>query len=186
MSRLTEILLFRDPPATPATSATQDPVAPQRVARVATVAGGTPETEISAPPPGTARCACCAHFEARPGDTPDGWCARHKVETWATPLFTCPTYRPADPALVALARRRAAVASDLKAHPETRYSFDVQGATPRGPAQSDVSVMLGVRTADGSIVAGELHVPAERWPGVGAFAAYWQQASEAPPAPVSA
>ena len=100
-------------------------------------------------------------------------------------MFECRGYRPADPALVALARRRHAVAADLKAHPEARYSFDVQGATPSGPAVADVSVMLGVRTADGAIVAGELRVPAARWPGVGAFAEHWRQAGEALPPPAS-
>ena len=70
------------------------------------------------------------------------------------------------------------MAADLKAHPETRYAFDAVNATPSGPAQADVSVMLGVRTADGSIVAGELRVPAERWPGVGAFTQYWRMAAE--------
>ena len=178
MSRLSEILLSRDPPATPATSATQDPVAPPRVATVATVAGGTAETAISAPPPGMARCSACAHFEPRAGDRPDGWCSRHAVEAWGEPLFECRTYRPSDAALVALARRRAAVAADLRAHPEARYSFDVQGATPIGPAQADVSVMLGVRTADG-VVAGELRVPAERWPGLALFTEYSRDCAEA-------
>ena len=181
MSRLTEILVFRAPPATPATSATQDPVAPPRVARVATVAGGTSETEFSqaAPPPGMAGCACCAHFQPRPSEAPDGWCTRHQVEAWAAPLFECRGYRPADPALVALARRRHAVAADLKAHPEARYSFDVANASPSGPATADVSVMLSLRTADGAVVAGELRVPAERWPGLALFTEYWRQAAEA-------
>ena len=137
------------------------------------------------PPPGMARCSACAHFQPRAGETPDGWCSRHKVETWAAPLFECRGYRPADPALVALARRRHAVAADLKAHPEARYSFDVANASPSGPATADVSVMLGVRTADGAIVAGELRVPAARWPGVGAFAEHWRQAGEALPPPAS-
>lgn len=137
------------------------------------------------PPPGMARCACCTHFEAHPGETPDGWCSRHQVEAWAEPLFECRGYRPADPALVALARRRHAVAADLKAHPEARYSFDVQGASPSGPATADVSVMLSLRTADGAIVAGELRVPAERWPGLTPFCEHWRQAGEALPPPAS-
>ncbi len=131
------------------------------------------------PPPGMARCACCAHFEARPGDTPDGWCTRHQVETWAAPLFECRTYRPADPALVALARRRHGVAKQLEADPALRYAFDVAGATPGGPAQTDVSVVLSLRTADGAIVAGALTVPAERWPGLALFTEYWRTAAEA-------
>ena len=131
------------------------------------------------PPPGMARCAACAHFEGRPGEAPDGWCSRHAVEAWSAPLFECGTYRPADAALVALARRRHAAAVDLKAHPETRYSFDVQGATPSGPAQADVSVMLGLRTTDNAIVAGELRVPPERWPGITLFSEFWRLAAEA-------
>ena len=121
-------------------------------------------------------CATCAHFRARPGEAPDGLCRRLKVAT-------CGAYadgwRPADPALVALARRRHAVAADLKAHPEARYSFDVQDATPSGPAQTDVSVMLGLRTATGGVVTGELRIPAERWPGLALFTQYWRQAAEA-------
>ena len=138
------------------------------------------------PPPGMARCACCTHFEARPGEAPDGWCTRHKVETWAAPLFECRAYRPADQALVALARRRHAVAADLKAHPKARYSFDVANASPSGPASGPVSVVLALRDSTGAIVAGELRVPAARWPGVGAFAEHWRQAGEVPRSPVSA
>ena len=137
------------------------------------------------PPPGMARCSACTHFQPRAGETPDGWCTRHQVEAWAEPLFECRTYRPADPVLVALARRRHAVAKQLEADPTLRYAFDVQGATPSGPAVADVSVMLGLLAADGAIVAGELRVPAERWPGVGAFAEHWRQAGEALPPPAS-
>ena len=133
------------------------------------------------PPPGMARCSACAHFEGRPGDTADGWCARHQVETWAAPLFECRTYRPADAALVAWARRRHAVGKRLEADPALRYAFDVQGATPSGPAQADVSVVLGVRTADGSIVAGELTVPEGRWPGLTPFCEYWRGCDEGTP-----
>jgi hypothetical protein len=157
--------------ATCATTATNGAADSESVAPVAVVA--------VAPPPGIARCSACAHFEARPGETPDGRCTRHKVETWVAPLFDCPTYRPADLALVGLARRRHAVAADLKAHPALRYAFDVVNATPSGPAQADVSVMLGLRTTDNAIVAGELHIPADRWPGVGAFTQYWREAAEA-------
>ena len=181
MSRLSEILLSRDPPATPATSATQDPVAPPRVARVATVAGGTSETEFSqaAPPPGMARCSACAHFQPRPSEARDGWCTRHQVETWAEPLFECRTYRPAAPALVALARRRHAVAKQLEADPSLRYAYDVQDATPSGPASGPVSVVLALRDSTGAIVAGELRVPADRWPGLTPFCEYWREAAEA-------
>ncbi len=131
------------------------------------------------PPPGMARCTCCAHFQPRPGEGPDGWCTRRKVETWAAPLFECRTFRPADQALVALAHRRHGVAKQLDADPALRYAFDVAGATPCAPAQTNVSVMLSLRTADGSIVAGELRVPAERWPGLALFTEYWRQAAEA-------
>ena len=181
MSRLSEILLSRDPPANHANPAKQGDATPQGLANVATLAGGTSETEFSqaAPPPGMARCACCKHFEARPGDTPNGWCARYQVEAWDAPLFECRGYRPADPELLALARRRHGVAKQLEADPSLRYAFDVQGATPSGQAQTDVSVMLGVRTADGDIVAGELRIPADRWPGLALFTEYWRQAAEA-------
>ena len=121
-----------------------------------------------------ARCSACAHFLARPGDTPDGWCSRHAVEAWGEPLFECRTSRPSDAALVALARRRAAVAADLRVHPEARYSFDVQGASPIGPARGPVSVVLAVRDSTGAIVTGELRVPAERWPGLALFIEYWR------------
>ena len=163
--------------ATCATTATNGPADIESVAKVAVVA--------VAPPPGMARCACCAHFQPRPSEAPDGWCTRHQVEAWAAPLFECRGYRPADPALVALARRRHAVAADLKAHPEARYSFDVANASPSGPATADVSVMLSLRTADGAVVAGELRVPAERWPGLALFTEYWRQAGEALPPPAS-
>ena len=181
MSRLSEILLSRDPPANHANPAKQGDATPQGLANVATLAGGPSETEFSqaAPPAGMARCACCKHFEARPGDTPNGWCTRHQVETWSTPLFECLTYRPADPALVALARRRHAVAADLKAHPEARHSFDVANATPSGQASGPVSVVLGLRDSTGAIVTGELTVPAERWPGLTPFCEYWRESAEA-------
>lgn len=131
------------------------------------------------PPPGMARCSACTHFQPRAGETPDGWCSRHKVETWAAPLFECRGYRPADPGLVVMGRRRHAVAKQLEADPTLRHSFDVQGAAPSGPAQTDVSVVLGVRTADGAIVAGELRVPADRWPGLTHFCEHWRESAEA-------
>ena len=87
---------------------------------------------------------------------------------------------------VALARRRHAVAKQLEADPSLRYSFDVANASPTGPASGPVSVVLALRDSTGVVVAGELRIPADRWPGVGAFAEHWRQASEAPPSPVSA
>ena len=133
------------------------------------------------PPPGMARCSACTHFQPRAGETPDGWCTRHQVEAWAEPLFECRTYRPADPVLVALARRRHAVAKQLEADPTLRYAFDVQGATPSGPASGSVSVVLALRDSTGAIVAGELRVPAERWPGLTPFCKHWRESAEARP-----
>ena len=132
-------------------------------------------------------CATCTHFRAKAEQSPDGWCAKYRTETWGAYADGCADgWKPADQALVAVAHRRHAVSKQLEADPALRYAFDVAGATPGGPAQTDVSVVLSLRTADGAIVAGELRVPADRWPGVGAFAAYWQQAGEVPPSPVSA
>lgn len=159
--------------ATRATTATSTPHAAQPVANVAAVA--------VAPPLGMARCSACSHFEERPGESPDGWCRRLSVETWAAPLFECASYRPAEAALVSQVRRRAAVVKRLQADASLRYSFDVQGASPIAPASAAVSVMLGLRTAAGEIVTGELTVPPERWPGVGTFADYWRTAAEERP-----
>jgi len=64
-----------------------------------------------------ARCSGCCHFGTRTGATPEGWCRRLSVETWPAPLFQCDAYRPADAALGALARRRAAVVKQLQADP---------------------------------------------------------------------
>jgi hypothetical protein len=132
---------------------------------------------LSALPHGA--CGSCAHFRAKAERTPD-WCVKHRTETWgAYADGGAADWTPAAPAARALERRRAVIVARLEADPALRYSFDVQGATPSGPAQSDVSVMLGVRTADGAIVAGELRVPADRWPGVGAFSKYWRESAEA-------
>jgi hypothetical protein len=38
-------------------------------------------------------CARCQHFEVRPGDVPDGWCARYQCETWSRVPFRCEGYR---------------------------------------------------------------------------------------------
>ena len=100
-------------------------------------------------------------------------------------MFECRGYRPADPALVALARRRHAVAKQLEADPSLRYAYDVQDATPSGPASGPVSVVLALRDSTGAIVAGELRVAAERWPGLALFTEYWRQAGEALPPPAS-
>ena len=124
-------------------------------------------------------CVNCRHFTSKDG--PVGQCRRYGTEAFATPVFDCRGYWPADSALVDLARRRHKVADQLRADPALRYSFDVQGATPAGPASGPVSVMLGVRMADGSIVAAELHIPGDRWPGLAAFAEHWRKAAEGAP-----
>ncbi len=159
--------------ATRATTATNAAPGAQSVANVAAVA--------VAPPSGMARCAVCSHFEGRPGSEPDGWCNRLSVETWAAPLFQCDTYRPADDALVALARRRAEVVKQLREDPGLRYAFDVANASLTAPASAPVSVMLGVRDSSGAIVTAELRVPADRWPGLAAFAEHWRKAAEGMP-----
>ena len=157
--------------ATAATGATNPATSQRSVAHVAHVAT----------PPGMARCSARAHFQTRPGETPDGWCGRLSVETWAAPLFQCGTWRPVDAALVALARRRATVVKQLQAEPVLRYAFDVQGASPIVPASGPVSVVLALRDSTGAIVTGEVVVPADRWPGVAVFTAYWRDAAERKP-----
>ena len=80
----------------------------------------------------------------------------------------------------ALERRRQKVIGALRADPALRYAFDVQGAAP-GQAVCDVSVMLGLRNSAGTIVTGELRVPATKWPGLAVFTAYWRQAADGQP-----
>ncbi len=128
-----------------------------------------------------ARCSACGHFEARPNSAPDGWCNRLSVETWAAPMFQCDRYRPADPTLVDLARRRHKVADQLRADPGLRYAFDVRGATPTAPADGPVSVLLGLRDASGVIVTGELRIPGNRWLGLAAFAEHWRKGADGAP-----
>ena len=141
-----------------------------------------PHTAANDPALQTGACGSCAHYRPGPGKQPDGWCARHKVETWGAYADGCADdWQPAEPDARTLERRRAAVVVRLQADPALRYAFDVQGATPSGPAQADLSVMLGVRVADGSIVTGELRIPADRWPGLALFTEYWRQAAEARP-----
>ena len=86
------------------------------------------------------------------------------------------------PVSAALERRRQKVIGALRADPALRYAFDVVGASPGDAAARDVSVMLGLRDAGGQIVTGELRVPADRWPGLAVFDAFWRQAAERPPA----
>ena len=125
-------------------------------------------------------CATCTHFEKRPGDSPPGHCRRFKVSTDGAYADGCADgWTPAAAVVRALERRRAEVIARLKADPALRYSFDVQGASPIGPARGPVSVVLAVRDSTGAIVSGELRVPAERWPGLALFTEYWRDCAEA-------
>ncbi len=103
----------------------------------------------------------------------------HKRELLAALTETQST--PAAPAARELERRRAAVVARLEADPALRYSFDVQGASPTAPANGTVSVMLGLRTAGGSIVTGLLRIPGARWPGIALFNESLRAAAEARP-----
>lgn len=85
------------------------------------------------------------------------------------------------PAIADLERRRLKVIDELCADPALRYAWDVQDATPAGPAMGQVSVLLGLRDATGAITTGELRVPAEKWPGIALFADHWWQAAEGRP-----
>lgn len=62
-----------------------------------------------------------------------------------------------------LRRRRERAGKTLLARPAQRLSWDVDGASPAGPAVADVSVILAVRTAEQGILIGELRIPADRW-----------------------
>jgi len=156
----------------------------------------TPDTPAAnAPPLPPKACATCAHYTAIPGKAPDGWCRKHRTETWGAYAGGCAAdWTPADPATRTLERRRSAVVARLEADPALRYSFDVQGASPersshkdgsflgpRVPAPSPVSVLLGLRTADGQLISGELLVPGDKWPGLAVFAAHWERASQGAP-----
>ena len=74
-----------------------------------------------------------------------------------------------------------AVVARLEPDPALRYSFDVQGATATAPADGTVSVLLGLRVADGSIVTAELRIPGNRWPGIALFNEHLRLAAEAKP-----
>ena len=160
-----------------------------RLARAA--AGRRSPTEAEAAPTETAStpatvptgaCASCAHFRAKPGQTPDAWCVKHRTETWGQYAGGCAAdWTPAAPAARTLERRRAAVVARLEADRALRYSFDVQGASPGAPADGPVSVLLGLRDSTGGIVTGELHIPAHRWPGVALFGERLRMAAEGLP-----
>jgi len=142
----------------------------------------TPSTPAATPTVPSGACATCAHYRAKPGQAPDGWCVKHRTETWAQYAGGCAAdWSPAAPAARALERRRAAVVARLEADPALRYSFDVQGASPTAPANGTVSVLLGLRMTDGSIVSGELRVPADRWPGIALFSEHLRMAAEGRP-----
>lgn len=70
--------------------------------------------------------------------------------------------------------RRTKVAAMLQADPAIGYAYDVENTSPVGPAERPVSVLVGLRTADGQIVTGEFLVPAERWD-MGVFVRYWDE-----------
>ena len=143
----------------------------------------TPDTPAANadPLPATA-CATCAHYTAEPGKTPDGWCRKHRTETWGAYAGGCASdWTPADPATRMLERRRSAVVARLEADPALRYAFDAQGATPAGPADGPVSVLIGLRDSSGVIVTGELHIPGDRWLGLAPFAEHWRKAAEGAP-----
>lgn len=130
----------------------------------------------------TGACASCLHFRAKPGQTPDGWCARHKVETWGTHAGGCADdWTPVDTAARELERRRQRVIARLQADPALRYSFDVANASLTASASGPVSVLLGLRTATGDIVTGEAHIPAALWPGVAMFNERLRQSAEGLP-----
>lgn len=80
----------------------------------------------------------------------------------------CGGYVPADALTVALHRRRVEIAQRLKADTALRYAWDVENASPTGPASADVSVMMGIRQGDGTILTGALRIPGARWD-MGAF-----------------
>jgi hypothetical protein len=68
--------------------------------------------------------------------------------------------------------RRRKIIAMMQANPALRYSFDVQAAPLKSLPSEAVSVMLGLRDSAGTIVTGELTVPAERWD-FAAFVSYW-------------
>lgn len=167
--------------ATSATTATDCCFSPVCVADVAVAPAPEPSNAANHPsPPGMARCSACRHFEPRAGESPDGRCSRFATEAWSWPLFECRGYRRADPALVELWRRKAEVVARLRTDSALRYAFDVAGATPRGAALGEVSVVLGLRTK-ATTVTGELRIPADRWPGLALFTAYWHKAAQGRP-----
>jgi hypothetical protein len=162
-----------------------------RLARAA--AGRQSSTKAEAAPPErpitpatvttpTGACATCLHFRAKPGQTPDGWCVKHRTETWGAYADGCAAdWQPAAPAARELERRRQRVIARLQADPALRYSFDVANASLTAPASGPVSVLLGLRTATGGIVTGEAHIPAALWPGVAMFNERLRQSAEGLP-----
>lgn len=127
-------------------------------------------------------CATCAHFRVAPGAAQDGWCRKCRVDAWGQYADGCADgWIPLDPAARRIERECVGIVARLKADPTMRYAFDVANAPPRGPASTDVRVLLGLRDATGRIITGELRVPADRWPGIAIFAEYWRIAAEGTP-----
>ncbi|HEX5461373.1 MAG TPA: hypothetical protein VFX20_15520 [Steroidobacteraceae bacterium] len=118
-------------------------------------------------------CAACLHFTAATGKTPDGWCGRYGVKTWAGCAAGCRDgFVPRCSETRAIGDRRRKVAEMARLDPALQYAYEVVGASPIGAAAGPLSVMLGLRDSTGTIVAGELTVAAERWD-MAAFFAYW-------------
>ncbi len=125
--------------------------------------------------------ATCAHYRTAL-ETSLGRCAMHRTEIWGDIPDGCANdWTPADSAAREFERRRAGVVARLKADPVLRYSFDVANAPLSGPADRDVRVLLGLRTADGGVVTGHITIPAARWPGLAMFNEHWRRAAEARP-----
>jgi hypothetical protein len=119
--------------------------------------------------------AACRHFQAAAGNAPDSQCAQYDVPTSGAYANGCRDgWTPADPAIRALEARRRKVADLLGGDPALKYSCDVEGASPIGPARAPVSVVLGLRDSLGTIIVGEFSVPADRWD-MAAFICYWDE-----------
>jgi hypothetical protein len=67
-----------------------------------------------------------------------------------------------DEVAYALEARQEKLESQLRAHPELRRAFDVEGAPIRAGPGPPVSAVLAVRHGD-HILSGELLIPRERW-----------------------
>lgn len=124
-------------------------------------------------------CAACRHFQARVGQSPDGWCRKYRVETWGEYRDGCAdAFTAADPADRALEARQQEVEARLRTDQNLRIAADVADAPLRPEPGRPVSIVLAVRTAAG-IVSAELHAPRERFdPAL--FIRYLKETSETP------